>query len=97
MSGAFAWDADWYGIEDPAEAMALSRELEREVSGTHVLFGHVWTAIGRRTRDDVLFLLENGTVAQVRLTWHAESSPDWPAAKVYPDFASWQSVPPEDR
>lgn len=98
MSAAYAWDADWEGIDDPAEASALARELAREVCAEHALFGRHVTAIGRsRTCDDVLFRLDDGTFAQVHLTWSVERSPLWPSTALYPDFAAWRAVPPEDR
>lgn len=98
MSAAYPWDAEWDGIDDPADADALARELAREVCGDHVLFGRQVTAIGRRRkRDDVLFRLDDGTFAQVHLTWNVERSPLWPSTEFFPDFAAWQAVPPEDR
>jgi hypothetical protein len=98
LSAAYPWDADWDAIDDPAEAEALARELAREVCPQHVLSGKGATAIGRRRhRDSVLFLLDDGKFAQVQLTWNVERDPFWPFTQIYPDFAAWQAVPPEDR
>jgi hypothetical protein len=94
----FAWDADWHGIDDPEDARAFALELTREVCREHVMFGRKVTAIGRRKRrDDFLYLLDDGAVAQVHLTWSIETDPRWPDTVIYPDFAAWQAVPPEDR
>lgn len=98
MDHAAAWDGDWRGIDDPDEARALERELARELCAAHVLSGRTANAIGRcNTTDDVLFRLEDGSLAQVHLTWNVERDPRWPATELYADFAAWQAVAPEDR
>lgn len=98
MSAAYPWDADWHGIDDPEQARGLERELARELPRDHILAGRTVTALGRRAgRDDVLFLLDDGTFAQVHLTWNVERNPAWPATELYPDFAAWLAVPPQDR
>jgi hypothetical protein len=98
VCAAYPWDADWSAINDPDEARRLERELAREVAPTHVLSGRKVTAIGRRARrDDVLFRLDDGTFAQVHLTWSVERDPFWPRTERYASFAEWQAVLPEDR
>lgn len=94
MNDAYDWDDDWYAVTDDS----LNAELQRELCPQHILHGIAATVIGRRqSRDDFLFLLQDGRLAQVHLTWRAETDPRWPAAQIFDSFESWKSVPPEDR
>ena len=98
MAEVYAWDGDWSAIENEEERTRLETELPRECCSTHVLFGKKATALGRRwKRDDVLFRLEDGGFAQVHLTWHQESNPNWPHTEIYLTFDEWKAVPPGDR
>ena len=98
MSGTYDWDGDWNAVEGLSERASLEAELKRELCPAHVLYDHAATALGRRwRRDDVLFRLSDGRVAQVHLTWRPETNPDWPATEVYPSFEAWKAVPVEDR
>ncbi len=98
MAEGHVWDGGWYAIDNPDDARAFSHELAREVCRDHVLSGRKVTAIGRRNGyDDFLFQLDDGSVAQVHLTWSVERDPRWPGTVIYPDFAAWQAIPPEDR
>lgn len=89
------WLVPWHSIADKAgEAAGLERELSRELSAGHELWGVPVRALGRRQDcDDVLFALEDGTgrVAVVHLTW-THSPPDkppWPATGIYHSFEAW--------
>ncbi len=92
------WDGDWSAIVSPSERTSLANDLQLALCSRHVLYGIEATAIGRRhRRDDVLFLLTDGRVAQVHLTWRQELDPRWPSTEVYANFAAWKAVPVEDR
>ena len=98
MVGAYDWDGDWESIADEGERSRLKKELCRELCPTHVLYGLKVTALGRRRRrDDVLFRLADGRLAQVYLTYRAETDPRWPWTDVFQSFEAWQAVPPVDR
>ena len=98
MTDVFDWDGDWSEIASADERRILEEELPRELCPEHVLKGIAATALGRRwRRDDVLFLLADGRFAQVHLTWHQESDPQWPDTQIYESFEAWKSVPVEDR
>jgi hypothetical protein len=58
----------WTALESGGPALVA--ELKRELSPQHVLFGRGAVAIARRKDcDDVLFRLDDGSVAIVHLTW----------------------------
>lgn len=77
---ALEWLEPWDHPLDEERAQALERELRREVSGRHVLWGRSCTVIAARgDRDDVLFLVDGVRLAIVHLTWSRESSPAWPS------------------
>lgn len=103
MNAAYEWDGDWIAVTDDAEPHWLNRqwlnqELRRELCPGHVLYGVDADAIGKRQRrDDVLFLLPDGRVAEVHLTQKVETDPRWPWTERHPSFDAWKSVPPEDR
>lgn len=98
MSRIAIRDDDWYAIDDPEEARGLERELAREMPRGHILLGRGVRAIARcGASDDVLYRLDDGTLAQVHLTWNVERNPLWPGTSIYPDLAVWQAVPPEAR
>ena len=89
------WLVPWHSIADaPDQLTAMARELRRELSPGHPLYGLSVRTLGRRQDcDDVLFAIEDGTgrVAVVHLTWtHSppERSP-WPSTVVYPSFEGW--------
>jgi hypothetical protein len=67
-TNTMTWPDPWSTLEhgDPD----LVAELKRELSPQHVLFGRDVVPIARRKdSDDVLFRLDNGSVAIVHLTW----------------------------
>jgi len=89
------WLAPWHSIaNDSSQIAGMERELQRELTAVHPLYGLPVRALGRRQDcDDVLFALEDGTgrVAVVHLTW-THSPPErlpWPVAAVYPTFEAW--------
>jgi hypothetical protein len=98
MGDAVDWGAGWYAAEHPEDLVIFPRELAREVCPQHVLHGRKVVLIARCDgTDDVLFQLEDGSVAQVHLTWCRETDPRWPGTVVYPDLAAWLAVPPDQR
>ena len=98
MTKAYEWDGDWSAIVCMSERESLEKELQRELCSSHILYGIEAAAIGRRwRRDDVLFLLRDGRLAQVHLTWRQETNPVWPDTQIYASFEEWKSVPVEDR
>jgi hypothetical protein len=65
-----AWKEPWQAIQAMAEIAAVQKQLEREITARHPLYGKGATAIGRRIdNDDVLVYLEDGTLANVHLVW----------------------------
>lgn len=98
MGGAVNWGGQWYAADHPDDLVIFPRELAREVCPQHVLYGRRVVLIARHDgTDDVLFRLEDGSVAQVHLTWRRETDPRWPGTVIYPDLAAWLAVPPQDR
>ena len=98
MTGTYEWDGDWSAIVSMSEREGLDNELQRELCSAHILYGLEATAIGRRwRRDDVLFLLSDGRLAQVHLTRRPETNPHFPDTQIYTSFDDWKSVPVEDR
>jgi hypothetical protein len=84
-----------YSVADnPAQVAGMARELARELSAGHPLYGlPVRTLALRQDCDDVLFAIEDGTgrVAIVHLTWthNPPEQPPWPGTVVYPSFGAW--------
>ena len=90
-----AWLVPWYSvIGDATQVASMERELRRELSAGHPLFGLPVRTVGRRQDcDDVLFAIDDGTgrVAVVHLMW-TPNSPErapWPMTVVYPTFETW--------
>jgi hypothetical protein len=89
------WLVPWSSIaDDPDQRAGMERELRRELSAGHPLYGLPVRTLGRRQDcDDVLFAVEDGTgrVAVVHLTWtHSPPErPPWPGTSVYPSFEAW--------
>jgi hypothetical protein len=72
----------------------MERELQRELSAGHPLFGlPVKTLARRQDCDDVLFALQDGTgrVAVVHLTWtHSPPErPPWPGTTLFQSLEIW--------
>jgi len=81
------WLNPWHPIGHEGDCRALLfAELEREVDSVHPLHGLTATAVGaRKDNDDVLFVLADGPLAVVHLTWigKQDRSP-WPTTDLYP-------------
>jgi hypothetical protein len=89
-SSSFSLLEPWRALP-PERAQALLREVQIELSPGHPLYGADLTAIAvSRLADDVLFLLDDGRVANVHLTWSrgAEQNP-WPSHRIYASFEEW--------
>ena len=93
--GGVEWIVPWYSVaDDSAQVAAIERELRREMSVGHPLFGlPVRTLACRQDCDDVLFAIEDGTgrVAVAHLTWTQSppERPPWPVATMFPSLAAW--------
>ena len=86
------WPTGWRGVQTSDEGNLLERELAREVTRSHVLFGKKVVTIGRRDDcDDVLFFVESipPQVAVVHLTWHQHNSPPWPDTVLHSSVDEW--------
>jgi hypothetical protein len=89
------WLVPWHSVsDDPAQVAGMERELKRELSAGHPLFGlPVKTLARRQDRDDVLFALEDGTgrVAVVHLTWTQSppEHPPWPDTNLFQNLVVW--------
>ena len=77
------WLTPWYEVENDASRESLRAELLREVPPAHVLRGITTVnALGyRKDQDDVVFILPDGRLAVVHLTWARREAmpPDLPA------------------
>ena len=70
----------------------MVRELFRELSNGHLLYGANLTALAKRIDcDDVLFELrsEGACLAVVHLTWRNENDPLWPRTKLFDSWDDW--------
>lgn len=92
------WPWGWHSIDEEAlqEAAATRAEwegeLRRELPPKHVLYGLHAELIARRYDcDDALYVLKDGRVAQVHLTWRLaqEIGPLFPETVVYPSLERW--------
>jgi hypothetical protein len=84
------WPEGWRPIGDNDTGTAFETELYRELCATHALSGLRVSTLGRRDdRDDFLFSLDDGRVAEVHLTWLQENIPEWPKAQIYRDLDEW--------
>jgi hypothetical protein len=89
------WLVPWHSVgDDPTQVAGMERELQRELSAGHPLFGvPVKTLARRQDCDDVLFALQDGTerVAVVHLTWtqRPPDRPPWPATTLFPNLQTW--------
>ena len=67
-------------------------ELARELAPHHALYTRRCTAVAQTgASDDVLFRLDNGTFAQVHLTFtqNPPERPGWPGYDVFKTLADW--------
>ena len=76
---AIEWIDPWEPVGRLADGM--NAELQKEVPPQHILHGRSAEAIGHRIDcDDVLFVLEDNTLAVVHLTWSGkqDQNPQFP-------------------
>jgi hypothetical protein len=88
------WIEPWVPLQRDHEQMLLQTELNTELDEAHPLFGNPALAIARRyDRDDVLFQLSDGRVAEVHLTWRGarETDPRWPRTVIYASITHWEA------
>ncbi len=83
------WKHPWTPTEP-----GLAKQLTKELSSKHPLFGIQAVAVARRLdRDDVLFQLRTGPApyAEIHLTWAAHRDEDghYPLFRLYDDLTSW--------
>lgn len=90
----------WVPVNDLRQRHALAEELARELPSGHVLEGEeTLEVVGRRgDQDDVLFLLRDGRLAIVHLTWAGprEPSPPYPRTRFVASWAEWNEARVED-
>ncbi|MES1180059.1 MAG: hypothetical protein ABUL43_02570 [Hyphomicrobium sp.] len=89
---AIDWLDPWYEVSDPAIREGLAKQLAQEVGTKHALYRVRLALIARRDdTDDALFLLEDGRVAEVHMTWRktAEPDPRWPATAIFASLEDW--------
>jgi hypothetical protein len=95
VRGGMEWLLPWDNVADDAQQVAgMQRELQREVTSGHPLFGLPVRTLGRRQDcDDVLFAIEDGSerVAVVHLTYtrNPPDQPPFPWTVVYKDLLTW--------
>jgi len=64
------WLQPWNPLNSEQDRQNLFAELQREVDSIHPLYGLTATAVAYRDdQDDVAFLLKDGRLAVVHLTW----------------------------
>jgi hypothetical protein len=88
------WTSPWEPVEDLEIRGRLERQLRRELPPHHVLAHLDVTAIARQAgADGVIFVLADGRVAQVHLTW-SESPPasNGPAVRLCGSLAAWREA-----
>ncbi len=86
------WVNPWERLKDGSDA--LVKELQKEMSPQHVLYGVPVVAVARRIDcDDVLFAVDDSAkpLAVVHLTWtgKVEHDPQWPSTTLYRDWQDW--------
>lgn len=86
------WLEPWAPIDRPEDRQAMRAELHSELCASHPLFGLSVIALARRyDRDDVLFELADGRVAEVHLTSTGipERDPRWPETTIFASSTIW--------
>lgn len=82
------WLIPWRMIDREEVRRSLVAEFQSELGPLHPLRALAIDAIARRQdSDDVLFLLADGRVAVVHLTWSGESS-----EAIFPDSVIYRSL-----
>jgi hypothetical protein len=97
MTSEESLPAGWFPLDDRLAAVA-AQWLESEVTLGHSLFAKKVFGLARREdRDDYLFRLADGGVAEVHLTFSPAQSPPWPIAQNFTSFQAWAAqCRPED-
>jgi hypothetical protein len=83
----------WFRPE-PRQAAALVAAVQAEIGADHELAGHQLAAVVKCGGcDEVIFSLDDGTFAQVHLTWarHPEPGP-WPATQRLGGFLALETA-----
>lgn len=85
------WPVPWNPV-NPARGNGLRAQLRRELAPGHALYDVPAMALAARAdQDDVLFLITEGRVAEVHLTWASgEVEPPWPHATVHASLEDWR-------
>ncbi len=97
MSGE--WPSGWFSIDDPERRRLFAEELASEVGSGHVLKGLAATPIARADgKDDYLFQLEDGRVAEVHLTFaNRPERPPWPGTAMFDNVGAWRKAVEDER
>jgi hypothetical protein len=91
------WLEPWEPVRDSMDesyVLAWETELAREAGPGHPLYQVNVALIARRfDRDDALYLLPDGRVAAVHLTWRQNREPDplWPETEIFQSIDSWET------
>ena len=83
----------WFRPE-PRQSAALVAEARAEIGTNHELAGHELTAVVKCAGcDEVIFSVDDGTFAQVHLTWaqHPEPEP-WPTTQRLGGFLALETA-----
>jgi len=89
-----AWPDGWYPESAKKVPHAWEQELQLEVSPKHILWQQQVRLVARRhDRDEALFELDDGRVAEVHLTWRQAEEPDgkWPWTVVFSNLDQWHA------
>ena len=85
--------ADHWHSADPLTGWKLARQLRRELVPGHRMWGRKWHVVSRdSTSDDVLFISDEGKLANVHLNWSRKDDPSFPSAGFHDSveaFADW--------
>ena len=90
----FAFPSSWrdlrgHAADEHALALALTTELQRELSAGHVLHERTCQVVGLASRaDDVVVLVDDDLVAIVHLTHAQADRPPWPATEIFESASS---------
>ncbi len=90
---AMEWLQPWEKVE--GSAANLERQLNREVTEGHPLFGLSVTALARRRdTDDVVFAVGVPTrrLAAVHLTWAGRQEPPFPETDLFETFEAFRAA-----
>ena len=80
--------------EEPIKSKPFLRELNRELSRKHILYGKEMEVIAKRQdNDDILVKITAGKsyFAVVHLTWSCkiEKNPTYPLTRIFNDLKEW--------